>query len=222
MVYTRHLFTPREGILIHQCNIAENIKKIKRIQRWNKDEDSTARNNWNAKVKKTNSRTPVGPTSTNRLTWKAGAVIGSEARSAGVQPKGEATLLTVIGLTTMHAVCRITFLLYPIFIYRRKMLRNCVLKSLQAYIFFLYLYTKNVREKSKECHHHKPQPFQDTKRKRKQTKSNKHKSNKRTKTLDRPCCKSDLSLTLNFETKSNDVYKIRKGHAEFMILRYTL
>ena len=29
----------------------------------------------------------------------------SEARSAGVQPKREAKLLTVIGLPTMHAVC---------------------------------------------------------------------------------------------------------------------
>ena len=39
-----------------------------------------------------------------------------------------------------------------------------------------------VREKSRECHNHKPQPFPDTKRKkRKPTKPNKHKSNKRTK-----------------------------------------
>ena len=40
---------------------------------------------------------------------------------------------------------------------------------------------KNVREKSKECHNHKPQPLPDTKRKWKQTKPNKCKSNKRTK-----------------------------------------
>ena len=37
---------------------------------------------------------------------------------------------------------------------------------------------KRVREKSRECHNHKPQPFPDTKRKRKQTKPNKRKSNK--------------------------------------------
>ena len=61
----------------------------------------------------------------------------------------------------MHAVCRITFMLYPIFLYRRMILRNWVLKSLQAYIF-LNLYTKKkVREKSRECHNHKPQPFPD-------------------------------------------------------------
>ena len=40
---------------------------------------------------------------------------------------------------------------------------------------------KKVREKSRECHNHKPQPFPDTKRKRKATKRNKHKSDKRTK-----------------------------------------
>ena len=35
VVYTRHLFNPREGFLTHQCNISENIE-IKRIQIWNK------------------------------------------------------------------------------------------------------------------------------------------------------------------------------------------
>ena len=40
---------------------------------------------------------------------------------------------------------------------------------------------KGVREKSRECHNHKPQPFPDTKRKRKHTKPNKRKSNKRKK-----------------------------------------
>ena len=38
---------------------------------------------------------------------------------------------------------------------------------------------KKVREKSRECHNHKPQPFPDTKRKRKPTNLNKHKPNKR-------------------------------------------
>ena len=44
---------------------------------------------------------------------------------------------------------------------------------------------KKMREKSRECHSHKPQPFQDTKRKRKPKKkknnNKQHKSNKRTK-----------------------------------------
>ena len=40
---------------------------------------------------------------------------------------------------------------------------------------------KKVREKSSECHNHKPQPFTEPKRKRKPTNLNKHKPNKRTK-----------------------------------------
>ena len=40
---------------------------------------------------------------------------------------------------------------------------------------------KKVREKSRECHNHKPQPFPDPKRKRKPTNLNKYKPNKRTK-----------------------------------------
>ena len=40
---------------------------------------------------------------------------------------------------------------------------------------------KKVREKSSECHNHKPHPFPDTKWKRKQTTPNKRKSNKPTK-----------------------------------------
>ena len=45
---------------------------------------------------------------------------------------------------------------------------------------FYMLKKKKVREKSRECHNHKPQPFPDIKRKRKPTNPNKHKSNKRT------------------------------------------
>ena len=39
--------------------------------------------------------------------------------------------------------------------------------------------SKKVREKSRECHNHKPQPFPDPKRKMKPTNLNKHKPNKR-------------------------------------------
>ena len=49
-IYTRQLFSPREGFQTHQCNISQNIK-IKQIQRRNNDEDSTVRNNWNAEAK---------------------------------------------------------------------------------------------------------------------------------------------------------------------------
>ena len=90
-----------------------------------------------------------------------------------MQPKREAKLLTVSRLTTMHAVCRITFKLYPIFIFRRMILRNWMLKSLQAYIF-LNLYTKS--------------PYNSG--------------------SDRPCCRSGLSPTLNFEIKSTLEYAL--------------
>ena len=50
-----------------------------------------------------------------------------------------------------------------------------------CYLNLYYTWKKKLREKSRECHNHKPQPFPDPKRKRKPTNPNKHKSNKRTK-----------------------------------------
>ena len=41
-------------------------------------------------------------------------IIESDARLTGVQLKGGAKLLTVIGLNTKHADCRIIFMLYSI------------------------------------------------------------------------------------------------------------
>ena len=70
---------------------------------------------------KSNSWTLMGPTKDkssgpSQFNWKlyAGAIIKSEIRPTGVQLKRSAKLLTVIGLTTKYAVCRITFMLYPI------------------------------------------------------------------------------------------------------------
>ena len=42
------------------------------------------------------------------------AIIESDARPTGVQLKREAKLLTVVGVNTKHADCRIIFMLYPI------------------------------------------------------------------------------------------------------------
>ena len=56
VVYTRLLFNLRKCFLTHQCNISENIK-IKQIQRWNNNEDSIARNNWNAEAKENEQKT---------------------------------------------------------------------------------------------------------------------------------------------------------------------
>ena len=63
-----------------------------------------------------------------------------------------------------------------------KSISNSLFSSLLVYLTTrLFIITskayflKMVREKSRECHNHKPQPFQDPKRKRKPTNLNKHK-----------------------------------------------
>ena len=60
VIYTRHLFSPKEGVFTQQCIISKNIK-IKRIQRWNNDKDSTVRNNWNAEAKENQQVDSGGP-----------------------------------------------------------------------------------------------------------------------------------------------------------------
>ena len=66
-----------------------------------------------------------------------------------------------------------------------RFLTSCVIVlSIHSKLYFYlghFYGIKKVREKSRECHNHKPQPFPDPKRKRKPTNPNKHKSNKRTK-----------------------------------------
>ena len=86
-------------------------------------EYSTANKLWNAGEQKSNSWTPVDPakdrpSGPSQLNWKlyAGVIIKSEARPTGVQLKRSAKMLTVTVLTTKHTVCRITFMLYPIFL----------------------------------------------------------------------------------------------------------
>ena len=56
-----------------------------------------------------------------------------------------------------------------------------ILRQTACLVINPIIFRKKVREKSRECHNHKPQPFPDPKRKRKPTNPNKHKSNKRTK-----------------------------------------
>ena len=70
---------------------------------------------------------------------------------------------------------------------------------------------KKVREKSRECHKHKPQPFPDIKRKRKPTNPNKHKSNK--------CTKSTKISSLfpkrgNRNTKRTEKHKNKMTHGK--------
>ena len=84
------------------------------------DEYSTANQLWNAGATKVQQLNAGGPkdrsSGPSQLNWKlyAGTIIKSEALPTDVQLKRSAKLLTVIGLTTKHAVCRITFMFYPI------------------------------------------------------------------------------------------------------------
>ena len=96
--------------------------------------------------KKTNSWTPVGqatdkkaPAQTNyNKQLYVGAIIESDARPTGVQLKREAKLLTVIGLNTKDAYCRIIFMFvtYDNFF-------ELIRKISPTYNLFLNLYTKS-------------------------------------------------------------------------------
>ena len=70
---------------------------------------------------------------------------------------------------------------------------------------------KKVREKSRECHNHKPQPFPDPKRKRKLTNLNKHKPNKRTKSTK---ISSLFPKRGNRNTKRTEKHKNKMTHGK--------
>ena len=70
---------------------------------------------------------------------------------------------------------------------------------------------KKVREKSRECHNHKPQPFPDPKRKRKPTNLNKHKPNKRTKSTK---ISSLFPKRGNHNTKRTEKHKNKMTHGK--------
>ena len=84
----------------------------------------------------------------------------------------------------------------------------------QLHIYLLnavvrFFSSKKVREKSRECHNHKPQPFPDPKRKRKPTNLNKHKPNKRTKSTK---ISSLFPKRGNRNTKRIEKHKIKSGN----------
>ena len=70
---------------------------------------------------------------------------------------------------------------------------------------------KTVREKSRECHNHKPQTFPDPKRKRKSTNLNKHKPNKRTKSTK---VSSLFPKRGNCNTKRTEKYNNKMTHGK--------
>ena len=67
------------------------------------------------------------------------------------------------------------------YIFKTQVQQNAIYPSGSAHEPCFSKIQNKVREKSRECHNHKPQPFPDPKRKRKPINLNKHKSNKRTK-----------------------------------------
>ena len=72
-------------------------------------------------------------------------------------------------------------------------------------------FSKKLREKSSECHNHKPQPFTDLKRKRKPTNLNKHKPNKRTKSTK---MSSLFPKRGNRNTKRTEKHKNKMTHGK--------
>ena len=81
-----------------------------------------------------------------------------------------------------------------------------ILDFRQNYFSYLKSTKKKVREKSRECHNHKPQPFPDPKRKL--TNPNKHKSNRRTKSTK---ISSLFSKRGNRNTKRTEKHKNKRS-----------
>ena len=73
------------------------------------------------------------------------------------------------------------------------------------------IFQKKLREKSRECHNHKPQPFPDPKRKRKPTNLNKHKPNKCTKSTK---ISSVFPKRGNRNTKRTEKHKNKMTHGK--------
>ena len=79
------------------------------------------------------------------------------------------------------------------------------------YMCTIFSIEKKVKEKSRECHNHKPQPFPNPKRKRIPTNLNKHKPNKRTKSTK---ISSLFSKQGNRNTKRTEKHKNKMTHGK--------
>ena len=82
-----------------------------------------------------------------------------------------------------------------------------------AYVLKQFM-SKRVREKSRECHNHKPQPFTDPERKRKTTNLNKHKP--RTNAALRKALRLDSLFPKrgNRNTKRTEKHKNKMTHGK--------
>ena len=99
--------------------------------------------------------------------------------------------------------------------YRYFKLRKAFSKFYRRHSALLEKYSvslkKKVREKTRECHNHKPQPFPDRKRKRKPTNLNKHKPSKRTKSTK---ISSLFPKRGNRNTKRTEKHKNKMTHGK--------
>ena len=66
-------------------------------------------------------------------------------------PKREARLLTIIGLTTMHATSRITFMFYPIFIHRRMTVCFLLIATCGGHVIYSRLSLSRIPRDSLKC-----------------------------------------------------------------------
>ena len=92
-----------------------------------------------------------------------------------------------------------------------KSLINARLDRIVPWEVFYRNCSKKVREKSRECHNHKPQPYPDPNRKRKPTTLNKHKPNKRTKSTK---ISSLFPKRGNRNTKRTEKHKNKMTHGK--------
>ena len=92
---------------------------------------------------------------------------------------------------------------------------NCTEQQTERFTIYcigtVSMIKKKVREKSRECHNHKPQPFPDPKRKRKPTNLNKHKPTKSTKSTK---ISSLFPKRGNRNTKRTEKHKNKMTHGK--------
>ena len=121
----------------------------------------------------------------------------------------------LIGVTAVHLPQR-TISGFPYLDDRliKELIRNRLI-SLTKYCLQVFqtlgFIPKKVREKSRECHNHKPLPIPDPKRKRKPTNLNKHKPNKRTKSTK---ISSLFPKQGNRNTKRTEKHKNKMTHGK--------
>ena len=126
--------------------------------------------------------------------------------------------ILTVGLSTAD-LNRLLDVIYPVIVcvvryIRHNLNRKSIYNKIPSLAYCLECLTSNekkVREKSRECHNHKPQPFPDPKRKRKPTNLNKYKPNKRKKSTK---ISSLFPKRGNRNTKRTEKHKNKMTHGK--------